>query len=383
MKPKGPLDSSTYKKWLRQKANSAMFNNDTSLSIPQTERKSIVSKSPSADLPVRGLLTQLGGILQGVQQWIINQFYIIPNGVIPRQVASDSFGIIYVTNVTNGTIGSRAGTVEIRKTDNTNLTLSIAGDEFPVSVSIYNNKLYVGCSASIKYYDINRDGTTINTFLTNPQSLTNIGNLTLSNPRALSITPSGTLYFTNSGNSLYKTTDITSPTPTATLVNNFNGGAGMIASPDEIYAVVENGNDIVYIANIGGSRVIKIDTTLASNVSPVIVAGTGTAGYNGDNIPATTAQLNQPRGLFVDSDGSIYIGDTINGRVRKIDRNGIITTFAGTGVNGNTGDGGLAINATLSGATALGVSGVYYSTYYNMFLIVDTGNLRIRSIRYQ
>lgn len=62
MKPKGPLDASTYTKWLRQKANVGMFNNDVNKAIPQYERKSIISKAPAADLPARGLFTQLQDI---------------------------------------------------------------------------------------------------------------------------------------------------------------------------------------------------------------------------------------------------------------------------------------------------------------------------------
>jgi hypothetical protein len=61
VKTKGALDASTYTKWFRQKANAGMFRNDINQSIPQTERRSIVSRSPAADLPAAGLLAQLRG----------------------------------------------------------------------------------------------------------------------------------------------------------------------------------------------------------------------------------------------------------------------------------------------------------------------------------
>ena len=67
--------------------------------------------------------------------------------------------------------------------------------------------------------------------------------------------------------------------------------------------------------------------------------GNGTAGYSGDNGPAIAAQLNQPHGVAVDSAGNVYIADSGNNRVRKIS-NGVITTVAGNGVAGYSGDNG-------------------------------------------
>ena len=62
------------------------------------------------------------------------------------------------------------------------------------------------------------------------------------------------------------------------------------------------------------------------------LAGTGTAGYSGDGIKSTAAELNGPRALAMTEDGAIYISDTNNERIRKIDGNGIISTVAGTGI---------------------------------------------------
>ncbi|MEO6542134.1 MAG: hypothetical protein ABIN74_14115, partial [Ferruginibacter sp.] len=105
------------------------------------------------------------------------------------------------------------------------------------------------------------------------------------------------------------------------------------------------------------------------------IAGTGTAGYNGDGIAATSAQLNAPQGLAVDAYGNIYIGDMVNFRIRKINiLTGIISTIAGTGVFGYNGDGITATSAqiTLASALAFDVNGDLYFT--------DRSNNRIRKI---
>lgn len=75
------------------------------------------------------------------------------------------------------------------------------------------------------------------------------------------------------------------------------------------------------------------------------VAGTGHAGYNGDGIPASRAQLSHPSGIAVDSDGNLYIADGENHRIRKVTRDGLISTIAGTGEAGSDGDGGPATKA--------------------------------------
>jgi len=85
------------------------------------------------------------------------------------------------------------------------------------------------------------------------------------------------------------------------------------------------------------------------SIKPIIktVAGNGTAGYSGDDGPATEAQLNSPSGVDIGSDGSLFIGDFRNYRIRRVGPNGIITTIAGDGSRGHTGDGGPATEARL------------------------------------
>ncbi len=78
------------------------------------------------------------------------------------------------------------------------------------------------------------------------------------------------------------------------------------------------------------------------------LAGNGAAGYNGDNRQATTADLNQNSGVAVDVNGNVYVADYGNFRIRKIATTGVITTFAGDGINGYAGNGGQATAAKIS-----------------------------------
>jgi DNA-binding CsgD family transcriptional regulator len=98
-------------------------------------------------------------------------------------------------------------------------------------------------------------------------------------------------------------------------------------------------------------------------------------GFSGDHGPATSAQLNFPAAIAIGLDGSLYIADTENDRIRKVDADKhVITTFAGTGVEGYDGDGGQAVNARLSvpKGVNVGADGFLY--------IADTGNHRIRRV---
>ena len=79
-------------------------------------------------------------------------------------------------------------------------------------------------------------------------------------------------------------------------------------------------------------------------------------GYSGDNHPATSAQLDQPTALAVDSSGDLFIADSLNSVVREVS-SGVITTVAGDGISGDTGDGGLATQAELAYPSGLAVSG--------------------------
>ena len=103
-------------------------------------------------------------------------------------------------------------------------------------------------------------------------------------------------------------------------------------------------NSVLYFADSNNHRILKIDKDgIISRI-----AGDCTAGYFGDGGMATKAQLNYPKGLALDNHGNIYVADSHNNVIRKIDKSGIITTIAGNNIAGYSGDNRLAITAQLN-----------------------------------
>jgi sugar lactone lactonase YvrE len=140
-----------------------------------------------------------------------------------------------------------------------------------------------------------------------------------------------------------------------------DGGAATLAQLNRPLEMAFDKNGNLYFTDQLNHRIRKINT---SGIITTI-AGIGTIGYSGDNNPAINAELNYPTGLVIDSHGNLYVSDTENSVIRKIDTLGIITTIAGTvGIYGYAGDGGLATNATLNRPGRMGIDkndGIYIS----------------------
>ena len=130
-------------------------------------------------------------------------------------------------------------------------------------------------------------------------------------------------------------------------------------------------NDNLYFTEWFGNLVVKV---AADGSAATTIAGTGTAGFSGDGGPATAAQLNGPSGVTVDQKGNIFIADSKNHRIRTVAPDGTITTIAGTGTCGFSGDGGAALSAQLCkpAQTVFDSSG--------SLLIADYGNRRVRKM---
>ncbi|MGI6458005.1 MAG: PKD domain-containing protein [bacterium] len=161
-------------------------------------------------------------------------------------------------------------------------------------------------------------------------------------------------------------------TVTGNGIGSFYGDGGSatgayLNSPNGIF-MDSMGN--LFIADTKNNRIRKVDSAELITT----VAGNGVGGYNGDNCAATSASLNHPTGVWVDGEGNFYIADCNNHRIRMVDPEGIITTIAGTGTAGYSGDGAKALNASLHYPT-----GVCLDEMGNLY-IADRDNHRIRML---
>jgi uncharacterized protein (TIGR03437 family) len=149
-----------------------------------------------------------------------------------------------------------------------------------------------------------------------------------------------------------------------------DGGPATAAQIGSIQGLAVDRSGNLYLSDTDHHRVRKINA--AGIISTL--AGTGTAGFSGDGGPAASAQLNLPYGLAADSSGALYVADLGNNRVRRIGPDGVIATFAGAGVQGSAGDGGPA-----AGAQLLAPRNVAVDAAGNLF-VSEFGGHRVRKI---
>ena len=196
-------------------------------------------------------------------------------------------------------------------------------------------------------------------------------------PQAPRLTAVETCLYADSRNNVIRRVDavtgaITTIAGNGTAGYSGDGGPATDAQLNGPTHVVFDRTVNLYITDANNNRIRKVNA-----VTGVIttVAGNGTAGFSGDGGPATGAELNFPDGVGLDSAENLYIGDALNNRVRKLNvSTGIITTVAGNGVAGFAGDGGLATNAELNfpSRPALDTPGNLY--------VADYQNNRLRRI---
>jgi uncharacterized protein (TIGR03437 family) len=189
-------------------------------------------------------------------------------------------------------------------------------------------------------------------------------NAQINQPAGLAVDASGNLYIADSANGSIR--KVTASTGVITTAVGSGATATRLNNPT---AVAVDASNNLYIASAGNSRIFKYSGGILSTV-----AGGGTAGFAGDGGNALFAQLADPQGVAVDAAGNVYIADTVNSRIRKVS-NGIITTIAGTGVEGYSGDGGPATAAQLYSC-----DGVAIDKAGNVY-VADTHNSVIRLLQ--
>ena len=196
----------------------------------------------------------------------------------------------------------------------------------------------------------------------------------LNGPAGLAVTADGTIFVADTINQRIRRIDplgrISTFAGTGRLGFSGDGGPATRAEFQDPTALAVAGDGTLFIADTGNSRIRVIRTSGVVST----LAGTGDQGFSGDGGPSAAARVNAPAGVAIAPDGSLYLSDTGNNRVRRIQVDGRIVTVAGTGAAGFAGDGGRATEARLNAPTGLAVAPD------GSLLIADTGNNRIRRL---
>jgi uncharacterized protein (TIGR03437 family) len=308
----------------------------------------------------------------------------------PYGLILDGTGNLYIADL---------GNARIRRVtpDGTISTVAGGGSEMvaPRNLALDGHGgIYISDFGGHRVFRLSSDGSLTTVAGTGVQGFSPDGTLALSAqlayPTGLAVDRQGALYVADSQNHwIRKVTNgvISSLTRAATPTSMVFDGLG------SLYIADPSAGQIVQIPAIGTPNVLKIqavDLTVGrdgylyavngiamfriSFIGPsTVLAGGGNLAF-GDHGSSTLARLNHPSGVAADSRGNFYIADRDNNRIRQVATDGTITTVAGTGVAGNSGDGGLATQAQLNAPSAISVD-----PYGNLY-VADTGNQRVREV---
>ncbi len=330
-----------------------------------------------------GVITTVAGGATSFNIYVDNIQATEAELVDPRDVALDSSGNFYIAARGLNNQGA------IRKVDTSGVittvaggwTLGFSGDGGPAKAARLSAAAGVAVDSSGNVYIADHGNNRIRKVDTSG-IITTFASTGISGPRGLAVDSADNVYVAQY-HRILKIDGSTDP-PTITTVAgggspgfSGDGGAATAAWLDEPRGVAIDSNGDIYIADSRNNRVRKVDVS-ANPPTISTIAGTGTSGFSGDGGAATAARLNGPYDVAIDSDGDVYIACYFNNRIRKVDVSATpptISTFAGSSSNRDfSGDGRAATAARLNRPYDVEVASD--GTVY----IADANNHRIRAV---
>jgi NHL repeat len=310
----------------------------------------------------------------------------------PSGVALDAAGNLYIADFGNNRIRRVAAANQILSTVAGNGTVAYGGDGGAAAYASLNTPGAVATDALGNVYIADRANYTVRKVDASTGLISTLaGNGTLGfsgdggpaanaqlyNPYGIAVDSVGNVYISELNNARVRkieaaTQRISTFAGSGQSGNSGDGGPATSAKFGFLYGLAVDANNNVYIADSGNSVIRKVDA--ATQIISTI-AGNGTVGFSGDGGPATSAQLESPTAISVDPSGNVYVADQLNNRIRRIDATThVITTIAGPGNGVSLGDGGLATAAGLNQP-----QGLVIDSRGNLY-ISDTSNDRVRRV---
>lgn len=302
----------------------------------------------------------------------------------PQSVTLDLAGNLYIADafvirkvLPSGTIAIVAGGGSLNPGDDGPAIDATLSDPRAVAAD-YDGNLYIADTGHYRVREVTLSGTISTVAGTGTQTDsangTNAAETPLDSVGSVALDGAGNLYIAGGSDNLVRKLSANGVISVVAGGGSAMPGDGGAATDAELNfplgVAVDNAGNL-YIADNANCRIRKV----SPNGTITTVAGNGTNGYSGDGGPATLAQIGQPNGVAVDLNGNIYIVDGAHSRIRKVSGDGIITTVAGNGTEGFSGDGGPAVAAQLDYPISVAVDSVG-----NLFI---SEGLRIREVSTQ
>jgi sugar lactone lactonase YvrE len=310
--------------------------------------------------------------------------------ILPSAVVFDATGNLYFAETGNHVVRKVDTAGNITTIAGTS-TQGFSGDTGPATAATLDSpqglaldtagNLYIADTHNQRIRKLNLTAGVITTIAGSTAGFSGDGTSALSAqlnlPTALALDSFGNLYIADTSNHRIRKLNLTTSIITTIAGNGTQGysgdsGPATLAAIDSPTGIAADASSNLYLADTHNHRVRRIATTTGIITT---IAGTGLPGFSGDTTAATAANLALPHGLTADSAGNLYLADTANHRIRRIDAvTGIIITVVGDGTQAFAGDNGPPTAASLDSPTATTLSPASNLT------LSDTGNQRIRQV---